>query len=64
MTPIILLDRLEEFVREATKDIKLQVRVRNQNRTKKRNGQQMYIKCGFQTKTTRRKKYPIFFYSF
>ncbi|CAK7047776.1 MAG: hypothetical protein BACD_02347 [Bacteroides rodentium] len=31
MTPIILLDRLEEFVREATKDIKLQVRVRNQN---------------------------------
>lgn len=31
MTPIILLDRLEEFVREVTKDIKLQVRVRNQN---------------------------------
>lgn len=31
MTPIVLLDRLEEFVREATKDIKLQVRVRNQN---------------------------------
>ena len=31
MTPIVLLDRLEEFVREVTKDIKLQVRVRNQN---------------------------------
>lgn len=31
MTPIVLLDSLEEFVREATKDIKLQVRVRNQN---------------------------------
>ena len=31
MTPVVLLDRLEEFVREVTKDIKLQVRVRNQN---------------------------------
>lgn len=31
MTPIVLLDSLEEFVREVTKDIKLQVRVRNQN---------------------------------
>lgn len=31
MTPIILLDRLEEFVKKVTKDIKLQVRVRNQS---------------------------------
>lgn len=31
MTPIILLDRLEEFVTEVTKDIKLQVKVRNLN---------------------------------
>lgn len=28
MTPVILLDNLEEFVKEKTKDIKLQVRVR------------------------------------
>lgn len=28
MTPVILLDSLEEFVKEKTKDIKLQVRVR------------------------------------
>lgn len=31
MTPIILLDRLEEFVTDVTKDIKLQVKVRNLN---------------------------------
>lgn len=31
MTPIILLDRLEEFVKEVTGDIKLQVKVRNLN---------------------------------
>lgn len=31
MTPGILLNCLEEFVKEKTKDIKLQVRVRNQN---------------------------------
>ena len=31
MTPIILLDRLEEFVKEVTKDIRLQVKVRNIN---------------------------------
>lgn len=31
MTPIILLDQLETFVKEVTKDIKLQVRVRNIN---------------------------------
>ena len=28
MTPVILLDNLEEFVKENTKDIKLQVRIR------------------------------------
>lgn len=32
MTPIILLDNLEEFVKEKTKDIKLQVRVRGPER--------------------------------
>ncbi|OUP81204.1 hypothetical protein B5F07_18370 [Lachnoclostridium sp. An169] len=31
MTPIILLDRLEEFVKKVTGDIKLQVKVRNLN---------------------------------
>lgn len=31
MTPIILLDQMEEFVKEVTKDIKLQVKVRNIN---------------------------------
>ena len=31
MTPIILLDRLEEFVKEVTKDIRLQVKFRNIN---------------------------------
>lgn len=32
MTPVILLDNLEEFVKEKTKDIKLQVRVRKPER--------------------------------
>lgn len=32
MTPVILLDNLEEFVKEKTKDIKLQVRVRGPER--------------------------------
>lgn len=38
MTPIILLDNLEEFVKEKTKDIRLQVRVRKpgQGQEKKR----------------------------
>lgn len=36
MTPIILLERLEEFIREATKDIKLKVRVRNINPEEKK----------------------------
>ena len=31
MTPIVLLECLEEFVKDKTKDIMLQVRVRNQN---------------------------------
>ena len=31
MTPIILLDNLEEFIREKTKDIKLQVRTRSES---------------------------------
>lgn len=37
MTPVILLERLEEFVKEATKDIVLQVRVdRNSKESKER----------------------------
>lgn len=36
MTPVILLDNLEEFVKEKTKDIKLQVRVRKPEQEKER----------------------------
>lgn len=36
MTPVILLDNLEEFVKEKTKDIKLQVRVRGTEQEKER----------------------------
>jgi len=36
MTPAILLDNLEEFVKEKTKDIKLQVRVRKPEQEKER----------------------------
>lgn len=36
MTPVILLDNLEEFVKEKTKDIKLQVRVRRSEQEKER----------------------------
>lgn len=36
MTPVILLDNLQEFVKEKTKDIKLQVRVRKPEQEKER----------------------------
>lgn len=36
MTPVILLDNLEGFVKEKTKDIKLQVRVRKPEQEKER----------------------------
>lgn len=36
MTPVLLLDNLEEFVKDKTKDIKLQVRVRKLEQEKER----------------------------
>lgn len=42
MTPAILLDNLEEFIREKTKDIKLQVRVRSESKEDKVRAAEVY----------------------
>ncbi len=58
MTPIILLDRLEEFVKAVTKDIKLQVRVRNQNSDEEKERAALVYKMRVPTKEDQTQKVP------
>lgn len=58
MTPIILLDRLEEFVREKTKDIKLQVRVRGHNPQEEKERAAEVYKMRLPTKEDQTQKIP------
>lgn len=64
MTPIVLLDRLEEFVREKTKDIKLQVRVRQQNPTEEKERAADVYKMRLPTKEDQTQKVPYILLQF
>lgn len=63
MTPVILLDRLEEFVREKTADIKLQVRVRNNQQEEKERAAEVY-KMRLPTKEAQTQRIPYILLQF
>lgn len=59
MTPIILLERLEEFVKEKTSDIKLQVRVRKgEEGTKEKERAAFVYKMNLPTKDDQTEQVP------
>lgn len=64
MTPIILLERLEEFVKEATKDIKLQVRVRGRDGTEEKERAADVYKMNLPTKEDELQKIPYILLQF
>jgi hypothetical protein len=63
VTPIILLDRLEEFVKENTKDIILQVRVRRESTESKERAADVY-KMKLPTKDDETQKIPYILLQF
>ena len=64
MTPIILMDRLAEFVQDVTKDIKLQVRVRNQNPNEEKVREANVYKMGLPSKDDQTQKIPYILLQF
>lgn len=63
MTAINLLECLEEFVKEKTADIKLQVKVRNLNPQEVKERAADVYKMRLPKKKTRQRKSRIFFFN-
>ena len=64
MTPIILMERLAEFVQDVTKDIILQVRVRNNNPEEEKERAANVYKMGLPTKDDQTQKIPYILLQF
>lgn len=64
MTPVILMERLADFVQDVTKDIKLQVRVRNQNPEEEKERAANVYKMGLPKKDDQTQKIPYILLQF
>ena len=64
MTPVILLDNLEEFVKDKTKDIKLQVRVRKPEQGQEKERAADVYKMRLPTKEDKTEKVPYILLQF
>ena len=64
MTPVILMERLADFVQDVTKDIKLQVRVRNQNPEEEKELAANVYKMGLPKKDDQTQKIPYILLQF
>lgn len=64
MTPIILMEQLTEFVRKSTKDIKLPVRVKNQNTYEEKERAANVYKMGLPNKDDQTQKIPYILLQF